>query len=155
MTTAVTAATTGTSLYTTPSTSTPDQTMDSQMFLKLLVTQLDNQDPSSPMDSTQMITQTSQLASMEQLTDLNTASTNSYDLQMRSAAANVLGKTVDWTDGNGTAQSGTVTAVSFSGSTPTVTVGGATIALSDLTGISEDSGSSGSAAGATSGTSAD
>lgn len=137
MTDAVTAPTpAATSLYSTPATRKPTQAFDSQMFLKLLVTQLQNQDPSSPMDSTQMISQTSQLASMQQLTNLNSATTNSYNLQMRSAAANVLGKTVSWTDADGAAHTGLATAVSFSGSTPSVTVGGDTVALTDLTGIS-------------------
>jgi flagellar basal-body rod modification protein FlgD len=133
------AATTGTTLYTSPTTSTsaPDQTMDSQMFLKLLVTQLDNQDPSSPMDSTQMITQTSQLASMQALTNLNTSTSDAYSLQMRSAAANVLGKTVSWTDSDGNPRTGIATAVSFSGTTPTVTVGSDSVDLSDLTGITD------------------
>ena len=143
MTDAVTAPTAGaTSLYSTPATRTPTQAFDSQMFLKLLVTQLQNQDPSSPMDSTQMISQTSQLASMQQLTNLNSATTNSYNLQMRSAAANVLGKTVSWTDAAGAAHTGLATAVSFSGSTPSVTVGSDTVALTDLTGISTTTSSS-------------
>jgi flagellar basal-body rod modification protein FlgD len=142
MTDAVTAPTpAATSLYSTPATRAPSQEFDSQMFLKLLVTQLQNQDPSSPMDSTQMISQTSQLASMQQLTSLNSATTDSYNLQMRSAAANVLGKTVSWTDADGTARSGLATAVSFSGSTPSVTVGGDTVALTDLSGISTTSSS--------------
>ena len=131
-----------TSLYSTPSTRTPTQAFDSEMFLKLLVTQLQNQDPSSPMDSTQMISQTSQLASMQQLTSLNSATTDSYNLQMRSAAANVLGKTVSWTGADGAAHTGLATAVSFSGSTPSVTVGSDTVALTDLTGISTTTSSS-------------
>ena len=145
MTDAVTAPTTAaTSLYSTPATRTPTQAFDSEMFLKLLVTQLQNQDPSSPMDSTQMISQTSQLASMQQLTSLNSATTNSYNLQMRSAAANVLGKTVSWTGADGAAHTGLATAVSFSGSTPSVTVGSDTVALTDLTGISTTTSSSSS-----------
>ena len=143
MTDAVTAPTTAaTSLYATPATRTPTQAFDSEMFLKLLVTQLQNQDPSSPMDSTQMISQTSQLASMQQLTSLNSATTDSYNLQMRSAAANVLGKTVSWTGADGAAHTGLATAVSFSGSTPSVTVGSDTVALTDLTGISTTTSSS-------------
>jgi flagellar basal-body rod modification protein FlgD len=126
------------SIYTSAtSTAKPNQTMDSQMFLKLLTTQLQNQDPSSPMDSGQMISQTSQLASMEQLTNLSKATTSSYDLQMRSAAANVLGKHVTWTGADGSAQSGTVSAVGFTGTTPTLTVGSATVSLSDVTGVTE------------------
>ena len=132
-------ATTGTSLYSSApaSSRSPTQSYNSQMFLKLLTTQLANQDPSSPMDSTQMISQTSQLASMEQLTDLNTASTTSYALQQRTAAANVLGKSVSWIDSTGAAKSGTATAVTFSGTTPSVTVGSDTVALESLTGIAD------------------
>ena len=141
MTDAVTAPTT-TALYSTPAARTPTQAFDSKMFLKLLVTQLQNQDPSSPMDSTQMISQTSQLASMQQLTSLNSATTESYNLQMRSAAANVLGKTVSWTDAAGAPHTGLATAVSFSGATPSVTVGSDTVALTDLTGISTTASSS-------------
>ncbi len=137
-----TTASTGTSLYSTPAATTATQSMDSGMFLQLLVTQLKNQDPSSPMDSGQMITQTSQLASMEQLTSLNTTSTDSYTAQMRSEAANVIGKTVQWTDSSGVAQSGVASSVSFSGTTPTVTVGSSTVNLTDLTGIAEASASS-------------
>jgi flagellar basal-body rod modification protein FlgD len=130
------------SITTTPATRTPSQAYNSEMFLKLLVTQLKNQDPSSPMDSTQMISQTSQLASMEQLTALNSSTSDSYNLQMRSAAANIVGKDVSWTDSDGVAQHGVASAVSFNGSAPTVTVGTASVALTALTGV-------GSAAAAT------
>jgi flagellar basal-body rod modification protein FlgD len=137
--TTVSPATAPTSGTSTTAARLPTQTFDSDMFLKLLVTQLKNQDPSSPMDSTQMISQTSQLASMEQLTSLNSSTTDSLNLQMRSAAANVLGKTVSWTDADGNAKTGVATAVSFSGSTPTVTVGSDTVALTALSGISSGS----------------
>jgi flagellar basal-body rod modification protein FlgD len=105
------------------------------MFLNLLVTQLRNQDPSSPMDSTQMVQQTSQLASMEQLTSLTKTTTDGYSLQMRSAAANILGKSVSYTDADGVAKTGIASAVSFSGSTPTITVGSDTVGFEDLTGL--------------------
>jgi flagellar basal-body rod modification protein FlgD len=137
MTTAVPAATipAATAVAPTPAVRAPSQTYNSDMFLKLLVTQLKNQDPSAPMDSTQMISQTSQLASMEQLTALNSSTTDSYNLQLRSAAANVVGKQVDWTDADGVARSGVASAVSFNGTSPTVTVGTATVALAELSGI--------------------
>ena len=53
------------------------------MFMNLLVTQLQNQDPSSPMDTNQMIAQTTQLAMMEKLTDMTTTSQENFSLQMR------------------------------------------------------------------------
>lgn len=131
-----TAATpTGASLTSTAPTRTATKTFDSGMFLNLLVTQLRNQDPSSPMDSTQMISQTSQLASMEQLTSLTKTSTDGYTLQMRSAAANILGRSVSYTSADGVPKSGVASAVSFSGDTPMVTVGSDTVDFATLTGL--------------------
>jgi flagellar basal-body rod modification protein FlgD len=142
MTVSATTGTTGTaasaaaSLTSTATTRAATKTFDSKMFLNLLVTQLRNQDPSSPMDSTQMVQQTSQLASMEQLTSLTKTTTDGYSLQMRSAAANILGKSVSYTDANGLPQSGVASAVSFNGDTPVITVGRDSVNFADLTGLS-------------------
>jgi flagellar basal-body rod modification protein FlgD len=68
-------AVTGTqsSLYTNSTSSTAaKQSLDSESFMTLLVAQLKYQDPSSPMSTNEMMTQTTQLASMEQLTKLST-----------------------------------------------------------------------------------
>lgn len=129
-------ATTGTtSIYSTPATTPANQTMDSQMFLQLLVTQLKEQDPDSPMDSNAMITQTSQLASMQALTSLDTTDTNNFSLQQRTSAAELIGKDATYLDANGNTQSGLVSAVSFSGTTPTLTIGGNTVDFSTVTGL--------------------
>lgn len=139
MTTPAAAATSAppTSLTSPASTRTTSQGYNSELFLKLLTTQLANQDPSSPMDSTQMIAQTSQLASMEQLTKLTQTSTDTYALQQRTSAANVIGKQVAWTDQDGAAQSGVATSVTFDTSGPQLTVGDKTVALSAVTSITE------------------
>ncbi len=140
MTTTTAAATVpaATSLTSTASTRATSQSYNSELFLKLLTTQLANQDPSSPMDSTQMIAQTSQLASMEQLTKLTQTSTDTYSLQQRTSAANVIGKQVGWTDADGTARTGLATSVTFSSTGgPQLTVGDQTVALSSVTSITE------------------
>ena len=137
-TTAATASTATSLTSTAPTTRSTSQQYNSELFLKLLTTQLANQDPSSPMDSTQMIAQTSQLASMEQLTKLTQTSTDTYSLQQRTSAANVIGKQVGWTDGNGVAQTGTATSVTFSTTGgPQLKVGDQTVALSAVTSITE------------------
>ena len=95
------------------------QTMDSEVFMKLLVTQLRNQDPSSPMDTNQ-----------------TTTANENFSLQMRIAAANLVGKQVSYTDAStGTAVSGTATAVSYAKSVPTVTVNGKEVDLDVISGI--------------------
>lgn len=113
----------------------PKQTLDGEVFLRLLVTQLTNQDPSSPMDTNAMISQTTQLATMEQLTALTRTSTEAFALHMRQAATALVGQHVDYTDASGTAASGIVSKVSFAGPVPTVTVGSTTVPLDAITGI--------------------
>jgi len=131
---------TGAGLYTAPTaTRAPKQTMDSEVFMSLLVTQLRNQDPSSPMDTNQMIAQTTQLAMMEKITALSTTSDENFSLQMRMAAAGLVGQQVSYTDADGRSVSGIATAVSFAGRVPQVTVGGTEIALDAISGVASAS----------------
>lgn len=113
----------------------PKKTLDSEVFLKLLVTQLSNQDPSSPMNTNEMIAQTTQLASMEQLTQLTTMTSESFALSMRHTAAVLMGRDAQYTDADGVSQTGTVTAVSFAGPVPLVTIGGQSVPLDALSGL--------------------
>ena len=111
------------------------QTMDSEMFLSLLVAQLRAQDPSSPMDTNEMMAQTTQLASMEQLTSLTKMTEEGFSLQMRSAAASLLGQKVSYVGTDGATVTGVVTAVSFKNAVPTVKVGDVELPLDAVTGI--------------------
>lgn len=135
-TTGATTGATGVPSAPAPGVSKANQEYNSELFMKLLVTQLSNQDPSSPMDSSQMVAQTAQLASMEQLTSLNKTTTGNYQAQMQSTATSMLGKSVSWTDSDGTAQTGKVASIAFSSTgTPQLTVGSSTIALTAVTGV--------------------
>lgn len=112
------------------------KTLDSEVFLKLLVTQLTNQDPSSPMNTNEMISQTTQLASMEQLTALSATSTESFALSMRQTAAALIGHEAQYVDEDGVTQKGIVTSVSYKGAVPLVTIGEASIPLDAVSGVS-------------------
>lgn len=100
----------------------PKQTMDGEVFMHLLVTQLANQDPSSPMDTNEMIAQTTQLASMEKLNMLSTTQNVSLAIQQRTAVAGLIGQEI--TTGGKEPITGVVTAVSFAGLEPMLTVDG-------------------------------
>ncbi|MDQ0261025.1 flagellar hook assembly protein FlgD [Sinomonas atrocyanea] len=113
----------------------PKQTMDSTVFMDLLVTQLKNQDPSSPMDTNAMINQTTQLSMMEKLTQLATDSAQGLSMQQRAAAAALIGKAVTYLGADGSAAVGTPSSVSYTGSAPTVTIGGASVPLDAITGL--------------------
>ncbi|MFW9620307.1 flagellar hook capping FlgD N-terminal domain-containing protein [Sulfurospirillum sp. UCH001] len=70
-------------------------TLGKDDFLKLLLTELQHQDPTSPMDSDKILTQTSQLATLESATKTNTALENlSTQLKesVSSNATNLIGK---------------------------------------------------------------
>jgi flagellar basal-body rod modification protein FlgD len=130
------------SLYTNGTTTPPNQQMNAQMFLNLLITQLKTQDPDSPMDSDSMITQTSQLASMQALQTLSDTGTSNFSLQERESASQLIGLTASYLDGNGDTQTGVVTGASFTGTTPTVTIGGVSVDLSTLTAVTQTAKSS-------------
>ncbi len=115
-------------------TSTPSKTLDKDTFLKLLVAQLSNQDPSSPMDTSQMMAQTTQLGMMEALTELQSSSREQFALQMRMASADLVGKQVGWSEG-GTTRYGVVDSVDYSGSVPLLRIGSAKIPLDSVSGV--------------------
>ena len=50
--------------------------LGSDAFLKLLITQLQNQDPTSPQSNTEIIAQLATFSSLEQLTSINKAVTS-------------------------------------------------------------------------------
>lgn len=93
-------------------------------FLKILITQLQNQDPTSPMEDKEFIAQMAQFTTLEQMTNLNTQFTKFFQSHMQSqffSNTQLIGKTVEWDDwvedesGNLSSvnMKGTVTAVKF------------------------------------------
>lgn len=89
-------------------------------FLKLLITQLSNQDPTSPMENTEFIAQMAQFSSLEQMTNMNQEFAKMNSMLVSSQAVGTIGKTVDITLGN-TKTTGVVEAVTY-GANPQVRV---------------------------------
>jgi flagellar basal-body rod modification protein FlgD len=75
-------------------------------FLKLLVTQMQYQDPINPMDDTQFVSQMAQFSSLEQMQNMNTAT-------LTTQATTLIGKLVTWSLDSGGYQDGTVSAVAI------------------------------------------
>ena len=57
-----------------------DQATTKDMFLKLLVAQIKNQDPLNPQDGTQFLAQLAQFSSLEQLVDMDSQLASIKDL---------------------------------------------------------------------------
>jgi flagellar basal-body rod modification protein FlgD len=93
-------------------------------FLQLLVAQMKYQDPSSPTDGTQYMTQLAQFTEVQNLQNISTTMTNALSWQQTVAGEGMLGHTVTGADTSGKSVSGLVSAVS-----PTST--GALLTLDD------------------------
>jgi flagellar basal-body rod modification protein FlgD len=66
-------------------------TLDQDAYLKLLVAQLEHQDPMNPMDDKEMTSQLSQFSSLEQLTNINTGIKSLVSAQSSSNMLNAVG----------------------------------------------------------------
>jgi flagellar basal-body rod modification protein FlgD len=88
-----------------------DGSLGQDAFLKLLVAQMQNQDPMQPQDSGQMMSQLasfSQVSQLQQLTASNQALTLGQDF---SSAVALIGHNVTYTTAKGDEASGTVSGV--------------------------------------------
>lgn len=90
-------------------------------FLKILITQLQNQDPSQPMEDKEFISQMAQFSSLEQMTNVSQGFQEMNSLLSSNQALSVLGRTVEVLSGDQTV-TGTVSSVT-SGAIPQITVG--------------------------------
>lgn len=94
-------------------------------FLNLLITQLKNQDPLNPMSDTDFIAQLANFSSLQQMTSVNTNTTNML-------AAGMIGKQITTADGN----SGVVSKVGIEQGTAYLYVGSSKYKQSDITSVS-------------------
>ncbi|WP_438446897.1 flagellar hook capping FlgD N-terminal domain-containing protein [Gorillibacterium sp. sgz5001074] len=111
--------------------------MGKDEFLKILIAQLKNQDPASPLQDKEFIAQMAQFTSVEQLS--NMAKEMSMLRQSIGMASGLIGKMVSWTvkDSNGlnTTKEGKVDAISFKDGKQYANVKGENVALDQLTKI--------------------
>ena len=84
---------------TTDSTKATGPGVDYQAFLKLLVAEMKNQDPTEPMDATQQISQLAQFSSVEQAVQTNTKLDQLLASSSLSQADGLIGRTVTNADG--------------------------------------------------------
>lgn len=77
----------------------PATAMDKDAFLKILMTQLQNQDPMNPMEDKEFIAQMAQFSSLEQITNLNETMKKMFDQQQKSdfvSHSDLIGKKVEY-----------------------------------------------------------
>lgn len=122
------------------STAKSNQSLGKDDFLKLLVTQLQSQDPLNPMDDKEFIAQMAQFTSLEQMQNMNTS------VQITQATA-YIGKQITWDNDQGVQQTGVVSAVRMISGEPKIVVGDQVLALTKVTSVAEATKPSASPAG--------
>ena len=122
-------------LPSTAGTSKGSATLDRQMFLQLLVTQLKYQDPLNPMDNRELVTQMAQLRSLEQLEVLSDNLELSLMMETVDQSLALLGRKVEYLADDQSRQSGTVQEVRIVGGMPTLMVDGREVVPGDVTAV--------------------
>jgi len=109
--------------------------LDGQAFLRLLVAQMQNQDPLNPMDNQEFMSQLTQLSSLEKLTSINQTMQSSLTAGELGLASSLLGRGIEWTDDSGMVRGGPVTEVRHSAGGCRLLVGDTLVALGQVTRI--------------------
>src|SRR3954463_768243 len=126
----ITGTTTATTATAAPSsTKKADPVLGKDDFLKLMVAQMKNQDPMNPADDKDNIAQMAQFSSLEQITNLATATQDLANKMSLTQNIGLLGHTVTYTGANGTAVSGTVDGMNLD------KTGAATLSVAGQTGV--------------------
>jgi flagellar basal-body rod modification protein FlgD len=113
----------------------PSSALNQSDFLKLLVAQIQYQDPMNPQSDTQMAAQMAQFTSLQQATQ----STSSLAMIQ---ANSLVGSTVNVQIDSQHSASGVVTGVVMNNGTPQITVGGQNYGLNQVTSITPASAAS-------------
>ena len=115
------------------------QDLDTQAFLKMMIAELQNQDPLNPMDNAKMLEQISQIRSITS-NDALTGSIESLQMgQSMATAASLIGKTIVGQDVLGEEAVGVVEKVAFEDGKPYLYVGQTIVELSKVYGMAETS----------------
>lgn len=107
-----------------------------QLFIKLLMAELQHENPTSPTTPSSILQQTAELSQVEVMNSLTTALTAEQRYAQEADATGLIGKQVTALV-TGKAISGTVSKVSLAqNGTPTVDIGTTSVPLSSLTSVS-------------------
>ncbi len=130
-------STTGSS-SSTASSATPSgfSSLTSNDFMQMLIAELKNQDPTQPMDNSQLLQQLTQMQSMQSSVELNSTLTNLSNNQQVTAGAAFLGKQITGVNAQNQQVSGIATQVTVASGVTTLTIGNNQVTLPNVTGIS-------------------
>jgi flagellar basal-body rod modification protein FlgD len=131
---ATTDAITNAASKTGPSQSTRDrmQELDVEQFLKLMIAELQNQDPLNPMDNAQMIQQMGEIRSIAATDKLSTTLETVQLGQALASASSLIGKNISGLSDKSPQVNGKVDRVSVVDGVPKLHVGSDVVSLSNI-----------------------
>lgn len=109
---------------------TAKQDLGKDDFLTLLITQLQNQDPTSPMENSEFIAQMAQFSSLEQMTNMSTEFSKLASMMSNSEAVSAIGQVVEVNAGDSTIQG--VVEAATRGTNPQVKVNGSYYSMDQI-----------------------
>lgn len=105
-------------------------------FLKILTSQLNNQDPLKPVDNQEFVAQIAQFATLEQSRQLNAKIDSLLTVQSSTQSIGLLGKSVDFTQ-SGQTLSGKVTGLELASGQPMLSITTASGSVTDNVSLSQ------------------
>ena len=104
-------------------------------FLKLLVAQLQNQDPTNPTDSSTWMAQLAQYSSLEQTTNVAQSVAQLVTASSLTQGVDLLGKELTYARADGTTGTGVADGLTIQNGQPTLDVGGESVTLDAVTSV--------------------
>jgi len=117
----------------------PNAQLGKNDFLKLLVAQLQNQDPSNPMDSSQFMGQLAQFSALEQMTNVATAVNSLSSTLTLGQSVDLIGRELAFTRADGSVGTGIADGVTVQNGAPVIDVAGESVAPSSIVAVSSPS----------------
>lgn len=117
--------------------SNPNAELGETDFLQLMLTQLQNQDPLEPMDTTEMSNQITQYSMLDQIEQMNSSMTATRSYSMLGLTASYLATDSD--SGLTYTESGTVTGVKTSDGVTYLEINDTYIDMSEITSVGKSS----------------
>jgi flagellar basal-body rod modification protein FlgD len=110
--------------------------LTSQDFLKMLITELKNQDPTQPVSNAELLQQLSQMQALQSNVELNSTLKSFSNDQQISSGASFLGKVISGTDSNQNPVSGVADRVFVQNGTMMIGIGSSSLSVANVTGVS-------------------
>jgi len=110
----------------------PGGELGKDAFLKILLAQIQNQDPLKPTDSTAMVAQLAQFSTLEQLQNLNTKLDQLVEGQLLGDFSSVIGKTISYLGENDVTKVGLAESLLWRGRESLLRVNGELVPLNRL-----------------------